>query len=188
MGLFDSLSNIFLQDREGDFVKLEEHEEEYGPGPAVVLYNVPTNLLDDELTDMLEDGAPKATKKGISMTRIITAGGVVNEDLLDLSVQEALERVVSSSKSLSSSSPPSLLSTDAGILSTCPVLLFSGFSNKEMMDSYNIIAEEIYKEMAGQAIMAACAKAVPNAMLKPLRQMLQEICGDHQDAMRQDDF
>jgi hypothetical protein len=105
--------------------------------------------------------------------------------LLDLPLQDALERVVVvASQSSAATTPDTTLSTDAGILSTCPVLLFSGFSNKEMMAAYNIIAEEIHQETAGQA-MAACAKAVPNAMQKQLRQVLEEISGDHQNALKQ---
>ena len=50
------------------------------------------------------------------------------------------------------------------------------------MTVYNILGKEIYDETAGQST-PACAKAVPNAMSKPLRQVLDEIAGDHKDAM-----
>jgi hypothetical protein len=188
MGLLDSLSN-FLHDREGDFVRLESttgtEGESFGPGPALLLYNVPSGLLDEELIDMLEDGAPVATERGISLARLRTSDAT---PVLDQSLQDALEQVVATAghyKNNDSKTNPEIMSTDAGILASVPVLFFSGFSNAEMMASYNIIGEEIYQEVGGQ-VTAACAKAVPNAMNKPLRQVLDEISGDHQDAMRQD--
>ena len=52
-----------------------------------------------------------------------------------------------------------------------------------MLAVYNLLGDEIYQETGGQAVVA-CAKAVPNAMAKPLRQVLDEIAGDHQDAMQ----
>jgi hypothetical protein len=190
MGLLDSLSN-FLHDREGDFIPLESttgtEGESFGPGPALLLYNVPSGLLDEELIEMLEDGAPVASQRGISLARLSTNDAT---PVLDQSLQDALEQVVAtgnnnSNNPTTSTSSPELLSTDAGILASVPVLFFSGFSDAEMMASYNIIGEEIYQEVGGQ-VTAACAKAVPNAMNKPLRQVLEEISGDHQDAMRQD--
>ena len=62
------------------------------------------------------------------------------------------------------------------------VLFFSGFTNPEMMAVYQIMADEIYQETGGRNNVA-CAKAVPNAMHKPLGQVLEEICGDHQQAI-----
>ena len=179
MGLFDSIGN-FLQNREGDFVKMEDSDDIFGPGPAVLLYKVPSNLLDEEVVDILSDGAPQATRKRITLARIAED----DDSLLDKSLGEALETVVNTAAAKSKSDE---LTTDAGLLSSgCPVVLFSGFSNPEMMASYNIIGEEIYQETSGQA-MVACAKAVPNAMEKPLRQVLEEISGDHMDAIA-DDF
>ena len=75
------------------------------------------------------------------------------------------------------------LSTDAGMLAaSCPVILFSGFVHAEMMTVYNLLGQQIYEETGGQRV-AACAKAVPIAMQKPLRQVLDEITGDHLDAI-----
>jgi hypothetical protein len=74
-----------------------------------------------------------------------------------------------------------LMPMDSGI-SIIPVLYFSGFRNQEMMNVYNILGKEIYEETGGQS-NAACAKAVPNAMQKPLRQVFDEICGDHSNAI-----
>jgi hypothetical protein len=176
MGILDSLSD-FLQDREEDFVKLEDTDSGFGPGPALILYNVPSGLVDEELVDMLSDGAPTASQKGISMARIRLED---SPDILDKTLQDALETVVVAK---SKSPPPTTITTDAGVLATSPVLLFSGFSNPEMMAAYGIIAGEIYQESAGQA-QAACAKAVPNAMEKTLRQVLYEISGDHLDAIK----
>ena len=173
MGLFDSLSN-FLDDRGGDFIKLEDSET-FGPGPALLLFNIPSNILDDELIDMLSDGAPRASRKGISMARLRSG-----DDILSKSLKDALQAIVEQPKSISTD----VLSTDGGLLSNCPVLLFSGFFNGEMMESYKIIAGEIYQETAGNS-NAACAKVVPNSMEKQLRQVLEEISGDHQDAMKE---
>jgi hypothetical protein len=51
-----------------------------------------------------------------------------------------------------------------------------------MMETYSIIGKEIYEETGG-SLIPACAKAVENAMGKPLRQVLDEISGDHEDVM-----
>ena len=52
-----------------------------------------------------------------------------------------------------------------------------------MMDTYKILANEIYSETNG-AQWPACAKAVPGAVGKSLKQVITEISGDHADAMR----
>ena len=64
-----------------------------------------------------------------------------------------------------------------------PILYFSGISNSEMMKTYNIIAGEIYQETQGAA-KAACAKVVTPALKKNFRQLLEEISGDHAEAMK----
>lgn len=190
MGILDSLSN-FLSDREGDFVKLDkDSSKEYGPGPVVLLYGIPNGIDDDEFQDMLSDGAPTATQKGITLKRIAASSSKDDDDvdtLLSLSLREALDTVVKEAGNQNQSqsqSEDNLLSTDAGILATTtPVLLFSGFLDSEMLDSYNIMGQQIYEETGGQQ-STACAKAVENAMEKPLRQVLKEISGDHQEAMK----
>eukprot|EP00536_Pseudo-nitzschia_multiseries_P017073 jgi/Psemu1/292830/fgenesh1_pg.1367_\ len=208
MGILDSLSR-FLDQREGDFVRLEDMKEQFfGPGPAVLLYNVPDTIDDAEVFDILSDGAPTATSKGISLERI-AATDLQKSDgpnraegtpsLVDMSLQEALETVI---QRKSSPSPSALSKDDSTFRAPAwtgptpptetgsPVVIFSGFSNTEMMASYNILGEEIYKETAsygGPGMYLACATAVPNAMEKPLRQVLTEISGDHAEAMKQED-
>jgi hypothetical protein len=49
-----------------------------------------------------------------------------------------------------------------------------------MMATYNIIGSQIYQEHGAST---ACAKAALNAMMKPLGQVLEEISGDHLEAM-----
>ena len=189
MGLLDR----FLGKREGDFVKLESSLDTFGPGPAILLYGCPAGVTDDELRDMIEDGAPDATTKA--------SGGVIcrrlgvdatSTSLLDMTVKEALERVVKEGNESEGSS-----SESGGVVSgveipsqqqqpPCPVIYFSGISNAEMMATYRIISSEIYEETGGAA-NAACAKAVPPAMDKPLRQVIEEITGDHLDAISPDD-
>ena len=67
--------------------------------------------------------------------------------------------------------------------SSAPKLYFSGISNSEMMKTqYNIIAKEIQEETGGTA-NAACAKVVEPAFGKSFRQLVEEISGDHADAM-----
>lgn len=174
MGLLDSLSN-FLTRREGDFVRLDSSETEFGPGPLLILYNVPAGLENDEIDDMLSDGAPQAHRKGCRIYRLTEQ----DHSILDMTLQESLELIMKSSSSGTASQPKT--ETTAGV----PVLLFSGFRNDEMMSTYNIIGQEIYQELGGQW-SPACAKAVPNAMGKQLRQVLEEIAGDHTSAMTED--
>eukprot|EP00534_Pseudo-nitzschia_fraudulenta_P014697 CAMPEP_0201240646 /NCGR_PEP_ID=MMETSP0852-20130820/30588_1 /ASSEMBLY_ACC=CAM_ASM_000632 /TAXON_ID=183588 /ORGANISM="Pseudo-nitzschia fraudulenta, Strain WWA7" /LENGTH=278 /DNA_ID=CAMNT_0047536563 /DNA_START=61 /DNA_END=897 /DNA_ORIENTATION=+ len=207
MGLLDSVLSRFGNKEEGDFVKLEDMNEQFfGPGPAVLLYNIPSAIEDDEVMDMLSDGAPTATRKGISLARIATSTTAAekhNEDLLDIGLGDALEKIVSGPQppSFAPPAPVQPIATTVSVGTTaapeqqvdsiegCPVALFSGFSNTEMMASYNILGEEIYKETAsyGAGQYLACATAVPNAMEKPLGQVLSEISGDHTEAMRQAD-
>lgn len=180
MGLLDR----FLGKREGDFVKLESSLDTFGPGPAILLYGCPAGVTDDELKDMVEDGAPEATTKA--------AGGVIcrrvdatSTSLLDMTVKEALEQVVKEGNRSDGSTSES--GVFGGVeIAPCPVIYFSGISNAEMMATYRIISGEIYEETGGAA-NAACAKAVPPAMDKPLRQVIEEITGDHLDAISPDD-
>jgi len=172
MGLLDQISKAFLKEREGDFIKLEDSDDS-GLGPAMLLYNIPAGILDEELVDMLEDGAPQASKKGVAFQRIPN----MDYPLLDLTLEDALKQVMLKEDSAQEeSSTSNFVPVPRGN----PVLIFSGFANSEMMASYNIIAEEIFKENGGQA---ACAKAVPNALPKSLRQVVEEISGDHQSAL-----
>jgi hypothetical protein len=171
MGLLHSISS-FLQNREGDFVKLEDSESAFGPGPLLLLYNVPDGIGNGEFMDMVTDGAPQASKKGVIIASITSN----DAKLLDIPLSDALEQVI---KGVDTSTTPAL-----GQIK-CPVLFFSGFHNDEMMATYNIVGKEIYQETGG-SLMPACAKAVKNAMGKPLRQVLDEISGDHDDAMSSD--
>lgn len=173
MGLLD-----FLQNRDGDFVKLEDSgDNEVGP-LVLLLYNVPPTIDNDEIADMLSDGAPTATKTGIAIERINSK----DDSLLEKEMKDALLEVMERRRQGTLSSMESTTTNmSTAPRKGCPVLLFSGFANAEMMAAYNIIAQEIFTESGA---MAACAKAVPNAMQKPLKQVLDEISGDHQDAMQ----
>jgi len=235
MGILDSILSKFQNDDDGDnsFVKLEDMigsgDLGYGPGPAVLLHNIPNTITDEEVLDMLSDSAPMASQKGISMARIISSTTVTSksqEHLLSLSLKDALEKVVhdsssssASSKSHHKSNEPLPLTTTTNIVSTTntgeqqqqhdqqvqeqdqdqygecttvvPVVIFSGLSHTEMMASYNVLGEEIYKETAQHTptstsvgMHLACATAVPNAMKKPLSQVIFEISGDHLEAIQ----
>lgn len=166
MGILDSLSN-FLSSRDGDFIKLEETET-FGPGPLLILYKIPPGIEDDEIKDMLSDGAPNASQKGVKLARIASD----KNEILKCTLEEALTSFVEKD--------PNKDDKETLSRSGCPVLFFSGFDNKEMMATYDILGSEIYAE-SGEA--SACAKAVPNAMMKSFGQVLEEISGDHKDAM-----
>ncbi|GAX27761.1 hypothetical protein FisN_13Hh137 [Fistulifera solaris] len=169
MGILDSLSDFWTQ-READFIRLDSSETEYGPGPLLVLYQVPPTIDDDEVNDMISDGAPQAHNKKCRIYRLTEHDDVI----LDMSLEKSLNYMMDTA----ATSTPSATGT---IARGVPVLLFSGFRNDEMMATYNILGREIYQEMGGQ-VSPACAKAVPNAMRKQLRQVLGEIAGDHTSA------
>ena len=175
MGIMDNFFE-FMNDRGTDFVKLETDKSVFGPGPALVLYQVPSGIDDDEIQDMIEDGAPKAHSKGVVISRLAPE---LDSEFLDLTLGEAITKIANGNGPSSTTS----LSTDAGLLGKTPVLLFSGFDNDEMMATYDILGSEIYQETGGQGIPAACAKVVPNAMEKPLSQVLGEISADHESAI-----
>ena len=182
MGLLDSLSS-FLTQRDGDFVKLEGSEAAFGPGPVVLLYGIPSGIDDGEIQDMLSDGAPKAFRKGVTLCRIPSNdsvdGSTEMDALLDSTVGEAITSIVAEKDSVATAA---VAVNEPVEVAKCPVLYFSGFENPEMMATYNILGKEIYEETQGFAT-PACAKVVPNAMDKPLRQVLEEIAGDHREAM-----
>lgn len=166
--------NTFIRERTGDFVKLENSDDEFGPGPLIILYGCPEGINDDELRDMIEDGAPAATKT--HGTVIFGRVPLSDDHLLDSTVSNALERIVKDGEIKTTAA-----SMESAII-PFPVIYFSGISNKEMMQTYKIIAEEIYQETGGAA-KSACAKVVEPAMGKTLREVFEQITGDHQDAV-----
>jgi hypothetical protein len=207
MGIIDFLQNNtpFLNSREGDFIPLnkDSNEDTIGP-PILVLYAVPNSIDNDEFRDMVSDGMPcrtvvdaiSSTSSGGGenevMIQRLDAMEVGDEDLLDLSVKDALNRLVHDAATTTTTTtttettiPSTTVTTSSPTNnSPCPVLYFSGVSNKEMMDTYQIIANEIYAETNG-VHWPACAKVVRPALDKSMRQVLEEISGDHADAMRQ---
>jgi hypothetical protein len=170
MGLFD-----FFQSREDDFVKLETTSI-FGPGPLIIMYNIPNGLLDDEIQDMITDGAPQASKSKSGGVRIQRLYPMELEDpkMRDLTVQQVLEQSIDDNNEAA-----------VGIVepNVSPILYFSGISNTEMMETYNIIAREVYEESNG-TMTAACAKVVEPAMEKNFSQLVEEISGDHAAAMQ----
>lgn len=184
----------FFKPRQNDFVKLESTESAYGPGPVILFFNVPDGISDDEITDMIEDGAPSASKTdgGVKYQRYTSgdlqkdlAEGTVSQ-ILELALQQSSpqkeDRMLESSSNIVTPNPESnadLNNMDDDFNANIPILYFSGVSNTEMMQTYNIIAREIFDETGG---LAACAKAVQPAMSKSFRQLLTEISGDHSEA------
>lgn len=174
MGILDSISS-FLENREGDFVKLEDSGTAVGPGPLLLLFNLPPSIQiePEEYQDMVHDGAPKAFQQGVIIAYISSS----NAEILDKPLSGALEQIVDEKGDAGGSDGSSSFEKDKS-----SVLYFSGFTNDEMMATYNIIGKELYEESGG-SVTPACAKAVVNAMDKPLRQVLDEISGDHEEAM-----
>ncbi|KAL3796900.1 hypothetical protein HJC23_008853 [Cyclotella cryptica] len=190
MGLFD-----FLNSRQGDFIPLRSSDDDapYGPGPLILMYAVPKSMDDDEMRDMAADGMPDV--KGVVIRRIegVALDGdegrnTKGDDLLDLTVQEALDAAFNEGSKLVTP----IKEYNTAVVSTqqqhsendpCPVLYFSGVTNSQMMSTYRIMANEIYEETNG-IHWPACAKVVKPAMQKSLRQVLMEISGDHADAMK----
>jgi hypothetical protein len=171
----------FLRNRQNDFIPLDESGDTFGPGPALILHQIPPGIADEEIQDMIADGAPLAWKKGVAVAR-------VQEEWLPWTVQQAVQYVVASHRSnhpqqlgaaMSSTTSATITTTITSTTRTGPVLYFSGFRNSEMMAIYGILGKEIYEESGATA---ACAKVVPNAMTKSLQQVLDEISGDHRDA------
>jgi len=176
MGLFEDIGS-FLTNRGDDFTKLDAMDDAFGPGPVVLFYGCPPGLSDEELRDMISDGAPKATKASCSgevpFCRIGPKGDN-NQKIMSCSVFEALELAADGKYDDNQAVEDALL--------PCPIIYFSGFTNAEMMETYRIIAKEVYDETGGRA-NAACAKAVPPAMAKTLERVFDEIKGDHADAV-----
>mmetsp|Transcript_9377 Transcript_9377/g.16306 ORF Transcript_9377/g.16306 Transcript_9377/m.16306 type:complete len:269 (-) Transcript_9377:126-932(-) len=196
MGLFDFIQENFLDSRDGDFIPLEQSDDDtpFGPGPLVLLYAVPSTMDDEEFADMVEDGMPRRMKEGDSGVAIrrlagMDASGEGGDELLNLTVGDALNKVMQTKSSSSvaiSGNPIVAMGSTTPVFEDngqCPVLYFSGVSNREMMDTYGIIANEIYEETSG-VHWPACAKVVEPAMEKSLRRVLLDISGDHADAMR----
>ena len=203
MGIIDFLQNNtpFLNSREGDFIPLdkeESNENTIGP-PVLVLYAVPNSIEDDEFRDMVSDGMPSRNvvegittgENEVMIQRLdgMDEHGEGGDELLDMSVKDALNRMVQDATTERIVTPSATISSGQSLVVSpangpCPVLYFSGVSNKEMMDTYKIIANEIYSETNG-VHWPACAKVVAPALDKSMRQVLLEISGDHADAMKQ---
>ena len=182
MGIFDFIQENFLDSRDGDFIPLKNSDDDT-PGPLILMYAVPDSMDDEEFMDMIEDGMGIGAKDGVLIQRIAGTVDCENYELLDLTVGEALTKAMKDGTSAAPSSSP-FVSAIADYNNTpCPVLLFSGISNTDMMSTYRIVANEIYEETGG-VHWPACAKVVKPAMSKSLRQVLEEISGDHADAMR----
>lgn len=176
MGFLDNLKNQFLENREGDFVKLQNYADAFGPGPLLILYNIPAGITNEEVQDMMEDGAPRAFKRGLTIYRVDEINGPTDKTL-DQPMENVLQGMVDGTfQDVYQPSPMTVTMANNPIV----VAFFSGFSNAEMLEAYNILGSECYQEAQ---VSPACAKAVPNAMQKPLRQVLEEIGGDHRDAM-----
>lgn len=163
---------------------------------------MPDSMETEELLDMVEDGMPQRQRGDVIIRRIDGAG---EDSLLDLTVEEALDRAMEGDYFISgesasdgdddigaaltlANSKPSINPVTVATQQTqengpCPVLYFSGVTNSEMMETYQIIANEIYEETNG-VHWPACAKVVPPAMKKSMRRVLEEISGDHAEAMR----
>jgi hypothetical protein len=190
MGLFD-----FFQSRENDFVKLESTSvfglKELGQ-PVIILYNAPSGIRNDEIRYMVEDGAPKAYTQRVKIQRL-SSSDLDSADMDTLTVKEVLQKAIGDEKPFSSSSSDNdhddydditkTVSVPPSYSTGIPIIYFSGISNEEMMQTYNIIGQEIYEETGGM-MNAACAKAVKPAMDKSFRQLVEEITGDHTDAMQ----
>ena len=165
---FDNLVPEFLRGRDGDFERLKDSDKAFGPGPLVVLYNFPPTIDDSEIDDMVSDAAPKVHGSGYSICRI---HDVMGDPLLDLTLSDALDAACRRKPGVEVGNPFTAQATT--------VLFFSGFTNPDMMAVYNIVGKEVFLETSRSP---ACAKAVPNAMQKTLRQVLTEISGDHEEA------
>jgi hypothetical protein len=201
MGILD-----FFKTRQNDFIKLQESQDIFGPGPLLLAYNVPTNIKDEELEAMMEDGAPVATEtagkkynSGIKIHRMYPRD-LEQMEKADATVLQVLEHAMEPTAVSSPPPHPATMDDDAtpefleknmddrddpntNINTSIPILYFSGISNQEMMQCYNIIAREVYEETNGMA-NPACAKVVEPAMGKIFKQLVEEISGDHAGAMR----
>ena len=171
MGLWKQI--VSFMDRPRDFIRLEHSDDEFGPGPLILLYGCPAGIDNDEIRLMIEDGAPIASNRHgkVTLARITSK----DDDLLDCTVSDALSRIMAEGERVITSDEPSLSIP-------FPVIYFSGISNSEMMQTYNIIAEEIYKETGG-AMQSACAKVVEPALTKTLREVMEQISGDHMETL-----
>lgn len=201
MGLFD-----FFESRGKDFIRLDKSQDSFGPGPLLLLYNIPPGIQDEEIQYMIQDGAPMACKKckggivpfqRINPQQVLTTGDKDEiqkgmKTYYDWTVEQVLQDALmkwENEENKNNHQRETISVVDESTSSSwcysndqCPILYFSGFSNHEMMKTYNILANEIFQETQGSA-KAACAKVVKPAMEKNFCQLLSEISSDHSQAM-----
>ena len=159
----------FLRGQGGsEFVKVggKDDQPAFGP-PVILLGGFPVTIADEELSDMVSDTAAQAWKQGLSVVRVKGA-------MFDQTLAEALVDAVGTSGVRCASGIEPGLET--------PVILFSGISNGDIKEISRLLLSELFAE-TGQR--AAIAKAVPPAMGKEIRQLFDEIGGDHRDALAQ---
>jgi hypothetical protein len=177
------LFSSFWQQRQGDFVKLDPRSKQVdGPGPLLLAYNIPPGIDSAEIQDMIYDAAPLASAAGAVPVARLYSNAAGSSTLWETPLATVLAQIMAGTVPSSTASNQESTAPSGGGM----VLLFSGFRNDEMMAVYQLLSQEIEQELAYDALAApaaACAKAVPKAMKKPLAQVLDEILGDHDEAM-----
>jgi hypothetical protein len=176
------LFSSFWQQRQGDFVKLDPRSKQVdGPGPLLLAYNIPPGIDSAEIQDMIYDAAPLASAAGAVPVCRLYSSAAGSSTLWETPLATVLAQIMAGTVPTSTNSNQESTAPGGGM-----VLLFSGFRNDEMMAVYQLLSQEIEQELAYDALVApaaACAKAVPKAMKKPLAQVLDEILGDHDEAV-----
>jgi len=162
----------FLKSRGGQFLKIDSSRDSK-PFGIVSIFLKGVNIPLSEIKDVIQESAPLAWERGIPVFRIRPDCPV------DYLLEDALNAI---SKGSGPSSSPIFLCDDYIVDNSVevPIILFSGLENDVVRAVSRSLVQRIYAT-TGQR--AAVAKVVPPAMKKSLRQLFDEISGDHIEAI-----
>lgn len=161
----------FIKSRGGQFLKMDSSRD-IGPFGTVSILLEGISVPLSDIKEVIQESAPLAWEKGIPVFRIRPdcPGDYLLEDALDVILKG------------SPSSSPMFLPDDFIVEDNeeVPIILFSGLENDVVRAVSRSLVRYIYAT-TGQR--TAVAKVVPPAMKKSLRQLFDEISGDHIEAM-----
>uniref|UniRef100_A0A7S2H346 Uncharacterized protein n=1 Tax=Octactis speculum TaxID=3111310 RepID=A0A7S2H346_9STRA len=165
----------FLNSRAGQFIKVGSQDDldTFGP-PAILLHSFPLPLA--EAQDIVADALDIEVED-------IRDGGLAVAHLAPAAYGQKLSSVLAATEVSTSTVPPSATGyfQDApGSSGSSPIVYFSGMPNEDVRAASRALVGQLYDRTGARG---GIAKAVPPAMSKLVGDLLEEIEGDHEEAL-----
>ena len=96
-------------------------------------------------TCCLADEAPRAFAKGIMLARLNNTNGLLLQETMEVALNQLILKKKNKPKKdiVITATTPDMTIAPRSKWQGCPVLLFSGFDDKEMMQVYNVLGREL---------------------------------------------